>query len=342
MNRKLILSIVIIILIVVLIILVKKTKTKESKNGSPRLKPTVKRKHNLSAKPTFERDGEFKIENRFRVNAGKNKTKLPKHFFAAKEWPNLITGTFDQERCGSCWSMSCASALTDRIRIKTRGKHLSNGNYLSPFHLAACIKCGKENVCPRVCEGNYLDDVMQFLVDHGTASQSDIEKYYNKAESRDGRNPEEYACFDYAKAGVKPYKGKFKYRVNLYPPSMLNGNRSNLEENMYAMMEDIFNNGPVCCIIRVYSPPDSRNFYTYKSGIYGANWKQEPAQTDGYHAINIMGWGEEVKDGKTIRFWIIRNSWGDDWGTSGLGKVLRGENFGLIESDVWGIMPLIE
>lgn len=341
MESKIILLITILILIVILSILIFKWKNEKCKSPTKN-EEKINKKPKLSAKPTFERDGEFQVETRFRANATKNKQKLPKHFFAAKEWPNYITGIFDQERCGSCWSFVSAAALTDRIRIKTRGKHLSNGNYLSPFHLAACIKCGKENVCPRVCEGNYLDDVMQFLVDHGTASQSDIEKYYNKAESRDGRNPEEYACFDYAKAGVKPYKGKFKYRVNLYPPSMLNGNKSNLEENMHAMMEDIFNNGPVCCIIRVYSPPDSRNFYTYKSGVYGAGWKQEPAQTDGYHAINIMGWGEEVKDGKTIRFWIIRNSWGDDWGTSGLGKVLRGENFGLIESDVWGIMPLIE
>jgi len=292
-----------------------------------------------STVPTFARAfnaGDSTYDERFEVTAGiKDPIVLPANFSAIKEWGGMIIGVYDQERCGSCWSFATTSAFTDRIRIKSGGKYLANGDYLSPFHLAACIKCGKDNACPRVCEGNYLDDVMQYCVDSGAYAQSDIDKHAIKGEE------EQYLCIDLESKGVLPWKGSKKYRVNLFPPGQLT-NPTNLKINERAIMEEIFKNGSVACIIKVYVPQDKRNFYLYESGIYGYGWKEEPAETDGYHAINILGWGEEdIKNtsGKTetVKYWIVRNSWGDSWGSSGLGRVLRGQNFGMTESDVWAI-----
>ena len=59
-----------------------------------------------------------------------------------------------------------------------------------------------------------------------------------------------------------------------------------------------------------------------------------PKETDGYHAIAIIGWGVE-SDG--TKYWIIRNSWGPEWGQNGYGKILRGENRAIIESDLWAM-----
>jgi|SRR5579885_1446088 len=344
MLNKILLITILVILIIAIVYLWKKdrefSRAKNRKKKVMIIETEEKKRPKPSAKATFERQEEIS-DTRFEVKANKTKIKglkLPDNFFTVKEWPNTILGVFDQERCGSCWAQSVASVFTDRIRIKSKGKLLQNSDYISPFHLAACIKCGKEGICPKVCEGNYLDDVLQYVVDNGSASQSDIEKYYSKAESREGRNPEEYACFDYKKAGIKPYKAKEKYRVNVYPPSMLN-NKKNLKENMTAIMEDIYENGPVCCIIKVYVPMDSRNFYNHKSGVYGYGWKSEPTQTDGYHAVSIIGWGKEIINGEVVEYWIIRNSWGPDWGSSGLAKVLRGQNFAMVEADVWSLIP---
>lgn len=303
---------------------------KHPKYPKPNMKPTFERESSyISNTPNPNSDHSY----RFSTTASRQvPIELPLAFSCIKEWSGMITGVFDQEKCGVCWAVACSGAFTDRIRIKSSGKFLGNGDYISPFALAACIKCGNNNSCPRVCEGNYLDDVLDYLVDHGAVAQSDIDKY--------SKQEYEYHCFDYAAHNVKPWKGSRKYRVNIFPPGLLTTS-SNLRDNERAIMEEIYLHGPVCTIFKVYVPNDYRNFYVHSSGIYGHGWSDEPKQTDGYHAINIVAWGQDVIDGKVVKYWIIRNSWGGSWGSQGFAKILRGENFGMIESDVWAIDPLI-
>lgn len=316
----------IILIVLLLIIILRKT---EIKCSEPKLKVKSERKSKASTAATFDRE-DFEESIKFPVNAvsGNSKELIPKNFMASSKWPSSISGVFDQEKCGSCWAFSTSNAFSDRLKIKYGNKLLKDHDYISPFNLAACVKCGINQACPRVCEGNYLDDVCQFLVDKGATPQSVIEKSGNKSLN--------YHCFDYVKAGIKPIKAKKKYRVNLFPPSMLN-DKNNLLLNEKAIMTDIYHNGTVSCIIKVYVPRDYRNFYSYEKGIYGHGWKSMPREMEGYHAITILGWGEEKIGNENVKYWIVRNSWGNTWGTQGLGRILRGKNFGMIESDVWAL-----
>ena len=87
--------------------------------------------------------------------------------------------------------------------------------------------------------------------------------------------------------------------------------------------------GPVATGMRVY--PD---FYTFNAAKDIYKWDGKGPQVGG-HAIVIVGWGEE----KGTKYWIIRNSWGANWGDGGYFKILRGENECGIEGNVFCLVP---
>jgi len=72
---------------------------------------------------------------------------------------------------------------------------------------------------------------------------------------------------------------------------------------------EILKNGPMATVIDAYNTL----FFNYKSGIYN----QECAEPN--HAIILVGFGVESKTKE--EYWIIRNSWSEDWGMNGYGYV---------------------
>ena len=60
-------------------------------------------------------------------------------------------------------------------------------------------------------------------------------------------------------------------------------------------------------------------FAKHRDGVY-----DDPAcdTTELNHAVVVVGWGNL----NGIDFWIVRNSWGSDWGVSGYINIKRGVN----------------
>lgn len=92
-----------------------------------------------------------------------------------------------------------------------------------------------------------------------------------------------------------------------------------------AMMQEIYQRGPIACGIAV---PDSLEAYT--GGIY----EDTTGDTNIVHDISVVGFG--VENG--TKYWTVRNSWGTHWGEQGLFRVVRGSNNIAIESDcAWAV-----
>jgi len=68
------------------------------------------------------------------------------------------------------------------------------------------------------------------------------------------------------------------------------------------------------------------DFPTYKSGVY----KHVSGSQLGGHAVRLLGWG--VENGED--YWLIANSWNEEWGNGGTFKIARGNNECGIEGNI--------
>jgi len=58
------------------------------------------------------------------------------------------------------------------------------------------------------------------------------------------------------------------------------------------------------------------------------------------HSILAVGWGEEKSEsGEVLKYWVVRNSWGKDWGEQGYAKIRRGHNDAAIETSAPWVEP---
>jgi len=57
------------------------------------------------------------------------------------------------------------------------------------------------------------------------------------------------------------------------------------------------------------------------------------------HAILATGWGADETKWGEVKYWVVRNSWGRDWGSNGYAKMRRGNNDGAIETDASAVVP---
>jgi len=85
-------------------------------------------------------------------------------------------------------------------------------------------------------------------------------------------------------------------------------------------------NGPVEAAFSVYE-----DFLTYKSGVY----THKTGSMLGGHAIKILGWGVE----NNVPYWLVANSWNEDWGNQGFFKIQKGKNECGIEGQVVAGLP---
>lgn len=109
------------------------------------------------------------------------------------------------------------------------------------------------------------------------------------------------------------------------------------------MMWEIYKNGPIAAD---FEPRPDLSLYSsgvYKPGNYKTeSQKQKTQNFEEYfkidHSILIYGWGKET-DG--TKYWLIQNSWGENWGDHGSFKMIRGINELGIESMTTAADPII-
>lgn len=287
---------------------------------------------------------------------------LPDSFDGRKVWNKLLSPVFNQGSCGSCWAFASTSTLADRFNIQSLGQYNLT---LSPSRLILCNLEGKEfdlfnsklnsidleylnakNYKISSCYGGSLLNAFRYLYLIGTNTEECIPYFkhlggkYNYKEISTFTKPSDLPLcsavtgqlqdmcsnFSYnSKTGIEEgdyarfYKCIHYYVIN--GTSENNADESNIRSN-------IFKWGPIASGMIIYE-----DFYSYNGkGIY--KWNGKGGKIGG-HAIEIIGWGDE----NNIPYWIIKNSWGINWGDKGYFKIVRGSNECKIEENCISCIP---
>ncbi|KAJ1521696.1 hypothetical protein ONE63_003339 [Megalurothrips usitatus] len=201
------------------------------------------------------------------------------------DWRNsgIVTPVKDQGNCGSCWAFSATGALEAQLAKKT-GKLVS----LSEQNLVDCTNNDKYRTYG--CEGGLMDTAFQYIADNDGIDSE--ESYPYAAENR-------FCTYDVKnKAG---YDSGFK-------------DVGATEKDLQHAVETV---GPVSIAIDA----SLWSFNYYSGGVYyDANCKNGPNDLD--HGVLAVGFGSNSGWGSDD-YWIVKNSWGADWGENGYIRMAR-------------------
>ncbi|XP_033327106.2 putative peptidase C1-like protein F26E4.3 isoform X1 [Megalopta genalis] len=239
---------------------------------------------------------------------------LPREFDARSRWPFYISGVADQGWCGASWAISSADVASDRFSIMSMGVEDVE---LSAQHLLSCNNRGQ-----RGCDGGYLDRAWMFMRKFGLVEEQ-CYPWTGTSEQCKLRKRT-----DLKTAGCMVPSNPLRTELYKVGPAYRLGNETDI-------MQEILTSGPVQATFRVY-----QDFFSYESGVYRHSpfGKRDESDEPAYHSVRIIGWGEEESShGPPLKYWLVANSWGRQWGEEGLFRIQRDTNECEIESFVLAV-----
>jgi len=245
---------------------------------------------------------------------------LPDSFDSRDQWPNCasIKEVRDQGSCGSCWAFGAVEAMTDRICIVSKG---AKNFHISAEDLVACC-----DECGFGCDGGFPQAAWQYYKSEGLVTGGN----YN---TKQGCEPYTVKACDHHVNGSLPPCGAEEPTpscthkcIDAYPTPYTQDKHHgatvySVRSDQKQIETEIYTNGPVEAAFTVYA-----DFLTYKSGVY----RHTSGSVLGGHAVKILGWGTE----DSTPYWLVANSWNEDWGDKGFFKIRRGNNECGIESGI--------
>ncbi len=218
-----------------------------------------------------------------------------------------------QGSCGSCAAFSICGAMESQKLISS-----SSG---SKFKFNADADANDENK-KGIDRKSLSDDLSEahlfFCSSHRCDTGSDFASLFSFAKDT-GVTKEEFFPYASDTFNTCSVKDGFDDSDNL---TFLDGYTE--LNGALTIKKSIFNNGPVVVGMKVYD-----DFFYYTGGIYRHVW----GGLAGYHAVLLIGYGVlETKCcfglgilKKKKKFFIVKNSWTDDWGEKGFFKIAVGE-----------------
>ncbi|CAD6193222.1 unnamed protein product [Caenorhabditis auriculariae] len=242
---------------------------------------------------------------------------IPASFDARTHWSKCasIQHIRDQSTCGSCWAFGAAEAISDRICIATDG---AQQPVIAADDFLSC--CG--HTCGNGCEGGYPIEAWRWWVSKGACTGGDYggagcKPYPIPPCSKNCQESATPSCQASCQSSYStPYTKDKHFGKSAYA----------VAKTVSAIQKEIMTNGPVETAFTVYE-----DFYQYKNGVY----VHTAGKKLGGHAVKFIGWGTD----NGTPYWLVANSWGNDWGEKGFFRIVRAVNECGIEAAVVAGLP---
>ncbi|CAG9566499.1 unnamed protein product [Danaus chrysippus] len=245
--------------------------------------------------------------------------EFQKFYTGFKPDPSVLNGDFQKNKVRLSFNVTAPAAFDWRDKgVVTRVKIQK--------HCGSCwafSTTGNVESINAIKNGNLVELSEQQLVDCDTDSNACKYGYPERAQQylvSNGAMSEE----SYPYAAVA---GTCKYDSSQVVVKLSSFEHVNIAEDQ--MVDKLYNTGPLSIVIA------SKALDTYISGILVDNCAQGQ-QLD--HAVLLVGYGNEGG----VDFWLVKNSWGSNWGESGYFRIQRGVNCLMIQNYgvISGIMEL--
>lgn len=263
-----------------------------------------------------------------------------------KVYPNrtsiVIMKPPSQFACGACWAFSICSVLSDRYAIQGNQLNLN----LSPTFIMSCMSDNGR------CSGDFPSSAGKYLEKYGTVtSDCSYNASYDWCSSWDVcKSPLQNASATELDQRIPACTTPPNCTVYKAKP-----NSTQALIDRYAIQLDILKNGPVVTVMRIYGDfiagtlsksifpladgwaktnhvyvhiANSRIYHYGQFDCAGGNKSLASECYMGNHAMAIVGWGIEKNVANIfpdrvidVPYWIVRNSWGDQWNGDGYCKI---------------------
>jgi len=238
---------------------------------------------------------------------------------------NYVTKMLNQHiptYCGSCWAHGTMSSLADRIKI-ARTKAGDGGPDIN-LAIQQILNCGQT---AGTCEGGNPTAAYAYvkrLSDEGKGIPFDTCLQYQAMDGTCAFSPDSFpapsgTCMTCSTFGV-PCAA-----IDYYPNATVteHGTVSGEQE----MMNEIMTRGPIGCGVNAVP------LLNYTGGVFLHS--EQPLLNFVDHEVAVVGWGV---DENGVKYWDMRNSWGEYWGEMGWARVERGQDTLKLESSCdWAV-----
>jgi len=234
-------------------------------------------------------------------------------------WTHLKTASNirDQAACGSCWAITTVSVLEAHYEIYHEKK-----KSFSAQQLLDCTPNPQECGGQGGCKGATVELGMAWILKNGIASEENepyvgqdkkcthpnVKKDDDEDEDEDENEPQTQVLA-MSKQSHTPRRSQVMTSMNIGLHSW-----ATLTQNVeQPLAEAVAQYGPVAISAA------ASDWFEYEGGVFDGCNKDVVVD----HAITLYGYGVDRDSNK--KYWLIRNSWGPDWGEKGFIRMLRHE-----------------